>query len=374
MKEKIENNFEYKIFIKKILIILWFVILALFLYKILNIIILLWLSLFLWILFSPFLNKLNKRKINDFLWIIIIFLILFFVLSLIIFLIIPLIVDQSVVLFTLITNWANNLLEIYKNDWIWWFWLPLIIENFIKDLNVEQLLSIVKDNSSQISAFLWSNIKDFITSWAWIISSLTSSLFNFVIIFFFTIFIVLERKNVRSYFYSLLPMKLSKYFYNNENKVTKVLSEWLKWQLILSICMFFLTLIWLLILKLFWINIDWILTLSLIAWFMEFMPYIWTFISFFLAISISLWIWIDAFIGVLIIYLIIQQIEWNFLVPYIMGKTLSLSPFVVLLSMTIWWVLFWIVWIFFTIPVISIIDVFLKPYINKRKKENIFIK
>ena len=169
-------------------------------------------------------------------------------------------------------------------------------------------------------------------------------------------------------------MKLSKYFYNNENKVTKVLSEWLKWQLILSICMFFLTLIWLLILKLFWINIDWILTLSLIAWFMEFMPYIWTFISFFLAISISLWIWIDAFIGVLIIYLIIQQIEWNFLVPYIMGKTLSLSPFVVLLSMTIWWVLFWIVWIFFTIPVISIIDVFLKPYINKRKKENIFIK
>jgi predicted PurR-regulated permease PerM len=76
----------------------------------------------------------------------------------------------------------------------------------------------------------------------------------------------------------------------------------------------------------------------------------------------------------LIVYLIIQQIEWNFLVPYIMGKTLSLSPFIVLISMMIWWTLFWIIWVLFTIPVISIIKVFLRPYIIKREKENKFIK
>jgi hypothetical protein len=46
----------------------------------------------------------------------------------------------------------------------------------------------------------------------------------------------------------------------------------------------------------------------------------------------------------------------------------------VLLSMTIWWVLFWIIWVIFTIPVISIIKVFLQPYVDRRRKENHFIK
>lgn len=382
MKEKIIQNVENwflqsseeKKFIRKIFIILWFTILALFLYKIINVVIILLISLFLSILFSPFLNRLNKRKINDLLWIILIFLWLFFVIGLIMFLVIPLIINQGIIWFTWLTNWANNLLEIYNTSWLDWLWLPVIIKDFLKNLDIEQILSLIKDNSSQISSFLWSNIKNVIANWAWIIWSVTSSLFNFVLMFLFTFFIVLERKKTRIIIYSLLPHKLSSYIYENESKVKTILSEWIKWQLIIAVCMFSITLTWLLILKLFWIHINGILTLAIIAWFMEFIPYLWTFISFFLALSISLWSWIDAFIGILIVYLIIQQIEWNFMVPYIMWKTLSLSPLVVLLSMTTWWVLFWIIWVVFTIPVISVIKVFLQPYVDRRRKENHFIK
>jgi predicted PurR-regulated permease PerM len=252
--------------------------------------------------------------------------------------------------------------------------LPVIVENFINSLNIEQVLTLVKENSTQISSFLWWNLKTFITSWAWVIFSVGSWLFNFVLLFLFTIFIVLERKNARQVFYAVLPKHLSEYVFQNEKEVIHILTEWLKWQLILWISMFFLTLFWLLVLKLFWIHINWILSLALIALFMEFIPFLWTFISMVLALSISLSTWLNGFIGVLIVYLIIQQIEWNFLVPYIMWKTLSLSPFIVLISMAIWWALFWIIWVLFTIPVISIIKVFLRPYIIKREKENKFIK
>lgn len=373
MKEKI-INLEYKSFITKIIIILWFIVSILFLYKISNVIIILILSLFLSILFSPLLNKLNKWKINDLIWIIIIFLLLCFVIALIVFLIIPLIVNQSIILLTLITDYTSSLLEIYNKSWIEWFWLPLIVQNFIKNLNVEQILVLIQQNSSEISIFLWTNIKNIITGWAWIIFSVTSSLLNFILVFLFTFFITLERKKIRNLFYAILPEKISVYIYNNEKKVTNILSVWLKWQLLLGVSMFLLTSTWLLILKILWLNINWIFTLALISFFMEFIPYIWTFVSFFLALSISIWSWIDAFIWVLILYLIIQQIEWNFLVPYIMARTLSLSPFIVLLSMITWWVLFWIIWVLFTMPFISIIDVFLRPYIDKRKKENYFIK
>ena len=374
MREKDAQHLEYRYFIKKVITVIWLLILVWFLYKISSILVLLVLSLFLSVLFSPFLNKLNKWKINDLIWIILIFTWLFIVVALIIFLIVPLIVNQFLVLVTWVTDGANNLLDIYNTSWIHWFWLPPIVENFINSLNIEQVLTLIKDNSKEISSFLWSNLKTFITSGAWVIFSVGSWVFNFVLLFLFTIFIVLERKNARQVFYAVLPKKLSEYVYDNEKEVIHILTEWLKWQLILGIAMFFLTLFWLLILKLFWIHINWILSLALIALFMEFIPFIWTFISMFLALSISLWTWLSGFIWVLIVYLIIQQIEWNFLVPYIMGKTLSLSPFIVLISMMIWWTLFWIIWVLFTIPVISIIKVFLRPYIIKREKENKFIK
>jgi len=371
MKEK---NAEYISFIKKILIIIWFIFLSLLTYKILNIIVMLVLSLFLCILFSPFLNKLNKWKINDLTWIILIFIWILLVVMLIMLLIIPLIVNQIIILFSEITNYVSQLLDIYNTSWIEWFWLPLIVQDFVSSLNVEQVLTLIKENSTQISSFLWANIKNFITSWAWIIFTVWSFIFNLVFVFLFTFFIVLERKDIRQLFYAILPKKLSEYIYDNEKDVIHILTIWIKGQMILWICMFFLTLFWLLILKIFWINIPWILSLALIALFMEFIPYVWTFLSFLIALSVSLWVWLNWFIGILIVYLIIQQIEWNFLVPYIMWKTLSLSPFIVLISMTIWWALFWIVWVIFTIPVISITKVFLRPYIIKREKENKFIK
>lgn len=371
MKEIINEN---KSFIHKMLIIIWFVLIAMFLYKITSVLVIFVLSLFLTVLFSPFLNKLNKWKINDIIWIIIIFLWLVLVLALIIFLVVPLIVNQGIVLFTSISDWFNNLIQIYQKSWIEWFWLPPIIENFAKSLNLEIILNLIKENYVQISTFLWTLLKNFATGWIWIIFSFTSSIFNFILVFLFTFFIVLERKNIREVFYAILPKNLSKYFYEHEDKVIHILNVWLKWQLILWTSMFFLTLIWLLILKIFWIHIPWIISLALISWFMEFIPFVWTFVSIFLALSISLWVWLNWFIGVLIVYLIIQQIEWNFLVPFIMGRTLSLSPFVVLISMIIGWALFWIIWVLFTIPVISIIKVFLKPYIKKREKENKFLK
>jgi predicted PurR-regulated permease PerM len=193
-------------------------------------------------------------------------------------------------------------------------------------------------------------------------------------VFIFTFFITLERKNIRKFFYSIMPQNLAKYINNNENEVIITLSKWLKWQIILWLCMFILTIIGLLILKIFWIHIDWIITLALIAWFMEFIPYIWTFISIIIAIIISLWAWIEWFIWVWVVYLIIQQIEWNVLIPFIMWKTLSLTPFSVLLVMFIWWSLFWIIWIIFAVPFLSVLNIFLKPYLIKRQKENYFIK
>lgn len=365
---------DYKNFFLKILIFIGSIIWIFVMYKISSIIFILFFSLFLSVLFSPFLNKFNKRKINDFFWMLIIFIVIFLIILTIVFSIIPILVSQSLNLFNIISEQITILKKVYDTSWIEWFWLPNFIENIIiKNLDINQILNYLKDNISQISTFVWNNLSSFITSWAWIIYWVWSAIFNFIMILLFTFFIVLERKNLRKFFYAILPLKISKYIYENEKKVVDTLFVWLKWQLILWISMFIITLLWLLSLKIFWIHIPNIFTLALIAWFMEFIPYIWTIVSFFLAITLSLTVWVKAIVWVIILYLIIQQIEWNFLVPYVMGKTLSLSPFSVLVFMLIWWALFWIIWMIFTIPIICTVQIFIKPYLEKRNKENIFI-
>jgi hypothetical protein len=47
-------------------------------------------------------------------------------------------------------------------------------------------------------------------------------------ILLFTFFIVLERKTLRSFFYAILPLNVSKYIYENEKKVIDTLFVWLK--------------------------------------------------------------------------------------------------------------------------------------------------
>jgi predicted PurR-regulated permease PerM len=158
--------------------------------------------------------------------------------------------------------------------------------------------------------------------------------------------------------YEILPKKISSKIQSKEEKIVKTLYKWLKWQILLCISIFITTFIWLLVIKLFWVDIDKIFQLSLIAWLMEFVPYVWPFIAILPAIAIALWLWFKSVVIVLILYIIIQQIENNILVPYIMWKTLSLSPFSVLIAMIIWASLFWIIWIIIAIPVVSIIKIF----------------
>ncbi len=99
---------------------------------------------------------------------------------------------------------------------------------------------------------------------------------------------------------------------------------------------------------------------------MEFVPYLWPIIALLPAIAISAFFWWKAVIIVIVLYIVIQQIENNFLVPYIMSKTLSISPFATLVSFIIWANLFWIIWIVLAVPIVAIIKIFLEDRINSK--------
>lgn len=80
-------------------------------------------------------------------------------------------------------------------------------------------------------------------------------------------------------------------------------------------------------------SIDQKFTLAIIGGIMEFIPYVGPLIALIPAAIIGLGISWKVAIGVIALYLIIQRIENDVLVPYVMSKALDLSPFLVFVVM-----------------------------------------
>lgn len=357
---------ENKEFIKKLFIITLFIVFWYLLYLVLDIIVIFLFALFLNILFSPFLNSFNKRKIGDFLGITIIYAFLIIFVGLVFFTIVPIFVKQVSFFIASIGNFVNDFYIAYERNGIEWLWIPSFLHPIIEKVDLKEILSMLNNNISQISSFFADNFKNVLSSWVGLVSSITSSVFNFILVFVFAFFIALERKEIRTFFYMILPHKTSKYIELKEKTVVKTLWSWLKWQFLLWVSIFTITLIWLLIIKLFWVHIEEVFTLALIAGMMEFIPYIGPFIALLPAIAVAATISGKAVIIIIVLYIIIQQIENNLLVPYIMSKQLKLSPFLVLIWMTLWAALAWIIGIIVAIPIISIIQIFWNDYFEKK--------
>lgn len=369
-----DDREEYLKFSIKFLIVIIILSIICFLYLQINILKILFFSSFLLVLFSSFLNKMNKIKIPDILWIFVIY--FFFILFILIsfFAIIPIFVEQTYNLVNFFANKFELLEQTYISWWIDWLWLNNTILKyflpFIENINLETLLNSLKDNFASISQFIASNLWSIASSSTWFVMSVWNMLFQIAMIFVFNFFMVLERKNIKKFFYDIIPNNVSKYLSSREDKIVLSLYEWLKWQFLLAIIMFFIVFISLTILSFFGIDLENNFTLAIIAGLMEFIPYLWPILALLPALAIALGLWLNTALIILWLYLLIQWVENNILVPYIMSKSLDLSPFFVLFMMTLWASVAWIVWIILAVPLSAVLQIFVKDYLKFKKKKD----
>lgn len=99
---------------------------------------------------------------------------------------------------------------------------------------------------------------------------------------------------------------------------------------------------------------------------MEFIPYIGPFLALLPALAIVAGMGITPVISILILYILIQQAENNILVPMVMSKTLDLSPFFILLMMTVMASLFGITGILLAIPFAAILQMIVKDFLERK--------
>lgn len=170
---------------------------------------------------------------------------------------------------------------------------------------------------------------------------------------------LLEKATIVKYIELFLNEKQENFFAIKRKTISQKLSSWFSGMIVLSILMWFLTYLLLWIVEIFWISMDYKFSIAFLSGIAEFIPIIWPFITFSLMFVIAVTISYKAIIAVVIIYAILQFIEWNIMVPKIMKKVSWVSSLVVISVMSIWWILFWVIWVILSIPIAIIIDDFL---------------
>lgn len=177
-------------------------------------------------------------------------------------------------------------------------------------------------------------------------------------------FYLLAEKDHAKKFMNKLPIKNKKEYFELFEKISEKMGMWMRGQLSLMVIVGVLDLI-----GLFALKIPYALALGLWAGLTELIPYVGPVLGAIPAVLIGLSISPLTGLLVLIVFLIVQQIEAQFLVPKIMGKMVGLSPVVIIFAVLIGAKLLGVFGVILAVPIAAAINVFLSEYPLIEKKE-----
>lgn len=178
-------------------------------------------------------------------------------------------------------------------------------------------------------------------------------LFSALIILVISVYLVIQDKGIKKFLGSITPIEHRAYVANLAERIQGKLGGWLRGQLILMVIVGALSFVGLSIL-----NVNYALTLALIAGLLEIIPYIGPILGAIPAMAIAFMQSPILALFVAILYIIIQKAEGYLIVPLVMRRTVGLNPLVVMLSIIIGGKLGGIVGVVVAVPVVAAASVF----------------
>jgi predicted PurR-regulated permease PerM len=192
--------------------------------------------------------------------------------------------------------------------------------------------------------------------------SLSIGLFNLLIVLVLTFFMTVEEASIEKFYMSLFPSKYGKYVSTKMKAVKQQIGLWIRGQLMVSLVAAILSYIALALL-----GVDYALTLSIIAGLAMIIPVVGRVFAWVITVPIvfsqspALAVWIS------LIYLLIQQLENNILVPLIMKKAVGLSPIIIIFAMMVGnHYLQWL-GLIISVPIATTVALFVRDYTAKEK-------
>lgn len=333
---------------------------------------------FLTIIISPLVALWEKYKVPAWITVIGVFIAIILLLLIVVGTLIPIVSNYISDSIGTVTSWTNNAKEIYLTQGIEGFHLHPYIEKAILFLfgekNIDHTFDIIKQNAGNIQSFLTSQISSITSWWLSIMSQVGWAITNWLLIAISTFLMILERRAIGKYIIESVSTEKKDFLNIHFAKTQQVFTAWMRAMLILSISIFVVTYFWLSLVDfIFDISLGKTFTLALISGIMEFIPYVGPLIALIPAVILALWISWKAALIITILYLLIQRVENDFLVPYVMSRALDLSPFFVFIVMLLGATLGGVLGIVLAIPISWVISITFDEYRkrNAAPKRNI---
>jgi predicted PurR-regulated permease PerM len=294
--------------------------------------------------------------------------------SIVVSTIIPIIITYVSDTVTAVIAWTQTAQSIYLSQGIQGFALHPYIERLITFLfaekNIGQTLAFIRDNAGNIQSIITTQLSSITSGGFSLLSSVWGVFFDWLLIAIMTFSMALERRSIGRWILDLMPAHIEKYLIGHYHAIQMTLNSWIKAMLILSISIFSITYIGLTLVEIiFGFDTGRTFTLALISGVMEFIPYIGPILALIPALIIGLGIGWEAALVITILYIIIQQTENNILVPYVMSRSLDLSPFLIFVVMLIGATLGGILGIILAVPITAIGRVFYMSYQDRGQKQ-----
>ncbi|HHP7241636.1 MAG TPA: AI-2E family transporter [Cyclobacteriaceae bacterium] len=190
-----------------------------------------------------------------------------------------------------------------------------------------------------------------------LVSSLTSLLGNFVLIVIYLVFLLIEES---IFYYKLKAIFPTQRRYEEVtrmlDRINHSINRYLSIKTLISLLTGFLSYI-----VLFFLEIDFPFLWAFIIFLFNYIPYIGSLIATLLPAFFAVFqyasIW--PFVYVLVSVEAVQLLVGNYIEPRVMGKSLNLSPLVVILALSFWGTLWGVLGMVISVPIMSIITLVL---------------
>ena len=337
-----KNRVIVEISPKSIIMIISILVLLLIAWKIKAIIFALIISVILMSGFSPLVDWFQKKGLNKLVAVVLTYILAIGTFGLLLFAIIP----------PLIVRGQEFVVD-----------LPAYINTVIEQLNNTGLVAI---NSEELTSTLASRASGFLFEARGVLLNVVSGFFTFLIIAVFTFYLLLEKDKIKKnmfYFFPHLPRQRVTAIVH---KIDEKLGAWLRGEFVLMLIVGTLTYIGLTILR-----IEFALPLAVLAGLLEVVPMIGPIISSVPAIIIAL-VQFNSVLpatGVAALYILVQQLENNLIVPKVMNKAVGVHPLAIILALLIGGSLFGLIGAVLAVPIAATAQVIIEDVHNHSSEE-----
>ncbi|HEY4694664.1 MAG TPA: AI-2E family transporter [Candidatus Nanoarchaeia archaeon] len=242
-----------------------------------------------------------------------------------------------------VREFVNNLPE-YINRFTY-----LYVNNQIPGIDNRDIASIL---TSRIDSIL-GNALSFLVS-------TVNVIVNFITIAVISFYMLLERDRIKNNLFRLFPNLPKDQVTNLAHKVERQLGNWLKGEVMLMIIIGVATYVGLRLL-----GVEYALPLAIIAGLLEAIPVVGPILSAVPALLITVTISPISAIGVGLLYILIQQLENNIVVPKVMQNATGLDPLLTIVSILIGANLFGLAGAIVAVPTAAIVQVLIAEFVGK---------